>query len=51
MVLFRLAEKLGHHNPYALGDLVPAELLREWVTYWRARAELEKRAVDSARHK
>ena len=51
MVLFRLAEKQGHADPYALGRTIPAALLKEWVVYWGARAELEHRAVESARHK
>jgi hypothetical protein len=48
MALFRLAEKLGCLDPYAMGEQLPAALLHEWVAFWRARAELEKQAVDSA---
>ena len=50
MVLFRLAEKQGHADPYALGRAIPAALLKEWVIYWRAQAELEHRAFESAKH-
>lgn len=51
MALFVLAEKLGYLDPHAMGEVLPAALLMEWIAFLRVRGELEKSAVESASRK
>jgi hypothetical protein len=40
--LFALAEKLGHHDPEALGAVMPSRALLEWVAFWKLQSDAVK---------